>query len=178
MIESIHGQRSRSYLLEVEPDYWMAITISLPKSVHKTVTSLKGVDKGNEPQFMEYHDEELNDHLIKLILLQIYHSFCLLNGRLMDIKETDQLKMVCSQFFDLYLPSIKLFPINLIEMFGAIIYLPLDNLTFMAVQSFINHLLCSEKGTQISHAMFLFNEQLVFSSLDLFNTRVIYRSVV
>ncbi|RWS07952.1 vacuolar fusion protein CCZ1-like protein [Dinothrombium tinctorium] len=177
-VKSVHGSKVRLVLEEVEPDFWMCLSLSVPRSVIKTTLNK---DDQIEQQIIEYHDEELNDYFVKLLIKQIYETFFLLNGSLREIwkqklESLHALRQVCSQFFGWFLPSIKAFSVNLIELFGAIQYLPLDNITFLEAQSFVNHVMFCDPLCE--HIMFLYNEQLISSSLDLKNTRVIYRYLV
>lgn len=177
-LQSVHGSKVRLVMKELEKSYWLTISLVLPR----TVTKANIVKEANQDsQIFEYHDDELNDFFIKLIIEQIYETYFLFNGSLSSQWEKnnyslDNLRNVCSSFFDWYLPSLKLTTINLIELFGAIQYLPLDHLTYITAQSFINHTLASD--SHCKHVLFFYNDQLITSSLDLRNTRIIYRYLV
>lgn len=168
--DAIHGLKTRFVLHEIEPNYWSAISIQVPHTVFKT---------GEDNQVInEYHQDRLNDHSIKLLLKIIYYQFRFRNGpisRLWSQVEHDRekLRATCKRYFNSVIPHLKLVPINLLETYSGIQYLPLDNLTFMMTQSFINHVNCIDTRT-IRHVMFLYNDQLVSSSLTLQDTKIVY----
>lgn len=174
MIDTVHGTKSRLVLKELEPNYWICVSASIPKTVLQSNT------KDDQTEIIEYFDEDLNDHLVKLIIKQIYETFYLFKGSITNLcnkcRSLDLIRKQCSGFFDWFLQTIKLCSINLVELFGAITYLPLDNITYIETQSFLNHItLCDDFCKFI---LFLYNDQLIFSSLDLLNTKIIYRYLI
>ncbi|XP_054166294.1 vacuolar fusion protein CCZ1 homolog [Oppia nitens] len=172
--EALHGIKNRLIFYEMETNFWSVIVLSVPYSV------LKSNEDSN--QIIEYHNEEINDSFIKLILQNIYQYFRLINGPIDKLWQTcnenrDQFLSVCKVFYDNIIPNIRLSPISLIEVYSAIQYLPLDSLTFMSTQSFVNHLKCIDCQL-IRHTMFLYNDQLVCSSLPLNDTKTLYNYLV
>ena len=163
-------------LEELECNYWICLSASVPKSIIEANLKDDQTDK-----IIEYFDEDLNDYLVKLIIKQIYETFYLFKGPLANLSKRnefslDLIRKQCASFFDWFLPTIKLCSINLVELFGAITYLPLDNISFIETQSFLNHItLCDDFCKYI---LFLYNDQLIFSSLDLLNTKIIYRYLI
>ena len=171
--EALHGLKNRLIFHQMEPNYWSVLSLTIPYSV------LKSNEDSN--QIIEYHNEEINDSFIRLILNNIYQHFRLINGPIDKLWSTcanrDIFLSKCKEFFDSTVPHIKLSPINLIEVYSAIQYLPLDNMTFMSTQSFVNHVSCVECGL-IRHTMFLYNDQLVCSSLPLSDTKTVYNYLI
>lgn len=163
---------------ELEPNFWVCLSANVPKDVTQSTTK---DDQQTEQQIIEYFDEDLNDHFLKLIIKQIHETFYLFKGSLANLcrrngQNLDLIRKQCASFFDWFLPTIKISSINLVELFGAITYLPLDNITYIETQSFLNHItLCDEFCKYI---LFLYNDQLIFSSLDLLNTKIIYRYLI
>jgi len=158
----------------METNYWSVISLSVPYSVLKT--------NEDSNQIIEYHNEEINDSFVKLILHNIYQHFRLINGPIDKLwfsvhENRDQFLNVCNAFFDNIIPSLKLSPISLIEVYSAIQYLPLDSITFMSTQSFVNHVKCIDSQL-IRHTMLLYNDQLVSSSLPLNDTKTLYNYLV
>ena len=178
-IYSVHGSKIRMSLKEIEPDFWLSLCLTLPKTL--VAQSSKESSAHKDQHYIEYQDDELNDYLVQTVMKQIYESFFLFHGSLQSIweksgKNLSHLRSVCSGFFGWFLPSLKFSMINLIELFGGIQYLSVDQSTYMAAQSFVNHVLSCDLSCK--HILFLFNEQLISSSLDLNNTRIIYRYLI
>lgn len=155
--------------------FWSAISLSVPYSI------LKSNEDCN--QIIEYHNEEINDTFIKLILYNVYQHFTLINGPIdklwlsLDQNRDQFISICCEFFFDNIVPQIKLSPINLIEIYSAIQYLSLDSITFMSTQSFVNHVMCIDYKS-IRYTMFLYNDQLVCSSLALNDTKTVYNYLI
>lgn len=175
MIDTVHGTKTRLVLEELEPNFWCCVSASIPKSIIQGNLKDDQTDK-----IIEYLDEDLNDRFVKLIIRQIYETFYLFKGSLTNLckrhESLDLIRKQSASFFDWFLPTIKFCSINLVELFGAITYLPLDNITYIETQSFLNHVtLCDDFCKFI---LFLYNDQLVFSSLDLVNTKIIYRYLI
>jgi hypothetical protein len=174
LCQSLHAIKTRLIFYELETNYWSVICLSIPYSVLKT--------NEDSNQIIEYHNEEINDTFIKLMLTNIYQHFRLINGPIDKLwsnvgQNRDLFLGICNQFFDNIIPQIKLSPINLIEIYSAIQYLPLDNITFMSTQSFVNHVTCIDSKA-IRYTMFLYNDQLVCSSLKLNDTKTVYNYLI
>lgn len=172
--EALHGLKSRLIFHQMEPNYWSVLSLTIPYSV------LKSNEDSN--QIIEYHNEEINDSFVRLILSNIYRHFRLVNGPIDKLwtsccGDREIFLAKCNEFFESTVPHIKLSPINLIEVYSAIQYLPLDNMTFMSTQSFVNHVSCVDCPL-IRHTLFLYNDQLVCSSLPLTDTKAIYNYLV
>lgn len=122
----------------------------------------------------------MNDYFVKLIIKQIYETFYLFKGSLTNlckrVESLDLIRKQCASFFDWFLPTIKFCTINLVELFGAITYLPLNNINYIETQSFLNHITLGDDFCKF--ILFLYNDQLIFSSLDLTNTKIIYRYLI
>lgn len=165
--ESLHGNRLRFVFYELATNIWSAVCISEPYSVHKSAE--------DNTQIGEYHHNEICDQFFKLKLQTIYRYFCLLNGPIDRLcAGTDRASFLqrCVDFFDTYIPGLELLPFNLIELYSSIQYLPLSNTTFMAVQSLLNCVQAND--SRIRWYIFLYNDQLVSSSLSLLDTQILY----
>jgi len=136
---------------------------------------------------------------IKRILNNIYARFCLLNGtyemisaKVLEDETCDnidserrrkivreRIRLICENYFDQILPDIHLnsFISNVASLYNYILYLDLDPITLMKVNSFINHLVCLN-ATQIRHTIVIFNDQLLWSSLNMHDTRLLYNYLV
>ncbi|XP_027200509.1 vacuolar fusion protein CCZ1 isoform X1 [Dermatophagoides pteronyssinus] len=165
--ESLQGDRLRFIFHELADDFWSSMFISESYSVHKS-----GEDS---TQIAEYHENEICDNFFKLKLENIYNYFRLLNGPINELcskLSRQEFLDKCQDFFDNYIPNIELLPFNLIELYSSIQYLPLSNNTFMAVQSLLNCVQAND--SRIDSYIFIYNDQLVSSSLSLFDTQILY----
>ncbi|XP_074598744.1 vacuolar fusion protein CCZ1 [Brevipalpus obovatus] len=175
-VYSVHGTKVRLSLKEVEPNFWLGINLILPRTPMTGVTSKLETDKDSY-----YHDADLNDHLVQLVLTEIYQTFYLFHGCLQTIWDKSEhnlssLRDVCSRFFHWYLPSLQLSTVNLGELLNSMQYLSLDEETQNLSQEFVKQVLDCDKSCK--HVLFLFNARMIHSTLDLSNTRIIYRYLV
>lgn len=123
---------------------------------------------------------------VKRIISNIYNRFCLLSGSFGMIidglkasqgDETnserlkaiirDKTRKICDEHFCSILQGTT--------MYNDITYIDLNPLTTLRVISFTNHLACM---TKIRHTLVIFNDHLLWSSLNLSNTRPLYYYVV
>lgn len=128
---------------------------------------------------------------IERVIRNIYSRFSLINGTFQMIiddvkKESDseedirrRLRDICKSYFprnlnDIHLDSIMT---NIPSLYNFIVYLDLNPITLMKVNSFINHLICIE-ATQICHTIAIFNDQLVWSSMNKFDSCLLYNYLV
>lgn len=166
--EALCGTRLRFIFLNLDSNIWSSMCISEPYSVLRS--------NEDNTHFAEYNDNEISDDFFKLKLKNIYQYFTLLNGPIdklcNDTADRSLFIKICAKFFDNYIPHIDLLPFNLIELYSSIQYLPLSNSTFMAVQSLLNCVQASDN--RIESYIFLYNDQLVSSSLSLLDTQIIY----
>lgn len=136
---------------------------------------------------------------VEKIVKNIYSNFCLLNGpfsfiiqRLkkksayinlskceFDDKVRNKLRLLCEGYFTNMLNTIHLDSLimNLATLNSNIVYLDLEALTLMKVNSYINHLV-SLDAKQLRHTIVIFNDQLLWSSMSLVDTRILYNFLV
>lgn len=165
--ESLQCDRIRFIYYQLSTNIWSSMFVTEPFSVHKS---------NEDPMpIAEYHDNEICDNFLKLKLKNIYDYFCLQNGpidQLCEQLEREAFLSKCQDFFDGYIPQIELLPFNLIELYSSIQYLPLSNTTFMSVQSLLNCVQANDD--RIKYYIFIYNDQLVSSSLSLPDTQILY----
>ncbi|UXI22724.1 hypothetical protein NH340_JMT08667 [Sarcoptes scabiei] len=167
LAKSLQGDRTRFIFHKLSETIWSAMSITESYSVHKS--------NEDNCQIAEYHENEICDDFLKLKMQNIYQYFRLLNGPIEILCKTmkrEEFLEKCQDFFDNYVPHIELLPYNLIELYSSIQYLPLNNQTFMSVQSLLN---CVQAiDNRIEYYIFLCNDQLVSSSLELYDTQILY----
>lgn len=160
----------------METNFWLGISLHLPKS-----PTTGSVSKADAAKGYTYHDMDLNDHLVHIVLNEIYETFFLFHSSLQTLWESSDRNLltfrdICAKFFHWFLLSLQLSTLNMGEFFGAMQSLSLDSESSQAVKSVVDDILTSDETCK--HVIFLFNTQLISSTLDLTNTRIIYRYLV
>lgn len=174
---AVHGCKVRLVFEPVEPDFWMCCVLQVPRTV-----SSSGNETGPDAnQLIEYHEHELNDHHIRLVMRQVYDTFCLFNGTLTKLwdncnRQLTTFRSRCAASLSWFMNTIQLFSINLMHLLGGISYLPLDRILFLEAQCLVQQILFVH--SRIQHAFLLYNDQIVFSSLPLHATAHLYRYLV
>ncbi|KAK2189620.1 hypothetical protein NP493_101g07016 [Ridgeia piscesae] len=164
--ESVHNQKTRLLFYEAEPNFWFVMSVSIPYS--------QRVKDGQT--FVEYHEEDIQDSLFRVVLQQAYSMFKLFNGTfhgLLERSGIDSLKHRFEQFYTKYLLTLNLKHSDILDIFDGIHFLPLDKNTYLRIQCFINQI--EAAFPQIKYTAFLYNDQVVWSGLEQEDMRVIYR---
>lgn len=179
-------------IVEVEPiaSVWMAAHVA-------KVQPPENSDPVAQASSSPTDQENIPTTAIKQIIENIYLRFCLINGTFQMLKEQiagaesdqssgddgsivrEKLLAICDTYFDTVLPEIHLNSIlsNVASLYNHISYLRLDPLTLMRVTSFTNHLVCINPR-QIRHTIAIFNDQLLYSSLNAHDSRLVYNYMV
>lgn len=71
---------------------------------------------------------------------------------------------VCSRWGFQYLQTLHLQSCDLLDVFGGISFFPLDKMTYLKIQSFVNRV--EESLSLIKYTAFLYNDQLIWYRLD------------
>ena len=182
-------------LVEPEQSIWMAAHVS-PASLPPTSS-----ESSTEASNLSLVDLNcIPVHAVEQIIRNIYVRFCLLNGTFRMIsdeafeesksnsdtnrnvaktKVREKLRLICKHYFNDVLPDIHLSStiLSLAQLHNYIVYLSLNPITLMKVNSFINHLVCIN-ATRILGTIVIFNDQLLWSTLDMDDTRLVYNYLV
>lgn len=180
-------------MVEVEPNnsIWMAVQVLQvqPMDINDS-TSRIGHNSTLDP-------ESIPTNAIRQIIGNIYARFCLINGPFQMLKEQatktennpnskegrlaikERIRAICDNYFNNVLPDIHLSSIisNVAPLYNQLTYLDLHPLTLMKVASFINHLVCINPR-QIRHTIAIFNDQLLWSSLNAHDSRLVYNYMI
>lgn len=165
--------------VEAEQSIWMAVHVAPPITSPSDLSCIPA-------------------DTIERVMNNIYARFCLLNGtfkmiaddivrsqpsdlddrKLRDIIR-EKTRHMCNEYFDKVLPNIHLNSIvsNVASLYNYILYLDLNPLVLMRVNSFINHLV-SLNPMVIRNTIVIFNDQLLWSSLNMYDTRLLYNYLV
>ncbi|XP_028700971.2 vacuolar fusion protein CCZ1 homolog B isoform X5 [Macaca mulatta] len=97
---------------------------------------------------IEYQEEELLDKVYSSVLQQCYSMYK-------------------------YLQTLHLQSCDLLDIFGGISFFPLDKMTYLKIQSFINRV--EESLNIVKYTAFLYNDQLIWSGLEQDDMRILYK---
>ncbi|XP_071067242.1 vacuolar fusion protein CCZ1 homolog isoform X3 [Dasypus novemcinctus] len=125
---------------------------------------------------VEYQEEELLDKVYSSVLQQCYSMYKLFNGTFLKAMEDGGVKLLkerLEKFFHRYLQTLHLQSCDLLDIFGGISFFPLDKMTYLKIQSFINRM--EESLNIVKYTAFLYNDQLIWSGLEQDDMRILYK---
>lgn len=165
-------KQNRSLSLTFEKTIVLIVEVESKQSIWMAAHVASIDNEQNHPQQIDIPIDA-----IERFICNTYNRFCLLNGTFSMIKE--QSKNVCQKYFDKVLQEVHLNSIisNVASLYNYILYLDINPLTLMKVNSFINHLVCINME-KIRHTIVIFNDQLLWSSLSMYDTRLLYNYLV
>ncbi|KAJ8687341.1 hypothetical protein QAD02_023135 [Eretmocerus hayati] len=167
-----HTHKTRQVYYQPEPNFWMVMVVGVPY-----VTKEKD---GNE--YTEYQNDDVSSAVCQAILKQTYTIFRLFMGSFEtilgepDVGSVTLLKHKLDHFYSRYLLSLKLDTGDILDIFQGLQFLPLDKITFLRVQCFMN--LVEATFPQVKYTAFLYNDQLVWSGLEPEDMQVVYNYLV
>ncbi|MCI4384193.1 hypothetical protein PGIGA_G00036010 [Pangasianodon gigas] len=77
------------------------------------------------------------------------------------------------KFFYRYIQTLHLQSCDLLDVFGGISFFPLDKMTYLKIQSFVNRV--EESLSLVKYTAFLYNDQLIWSGLEQDDMRILYK---
>ncbi|XP_045240564.2 vacuolar fusion protein CCZ1 homolog B isoform X2 [Macaca fascicularis] len=165
--KSLHTQKNRQFFNEPEEHFWMVMVVRNP--------IIEKQSKDGKP-VIEYQEEELLDKVYSSVLQQCYSMYKLFNGTFLKAMEDggiELLKERLEKFFHRYLQTLHLQSCDLLDIFGGISFFPLDKMTYLKIQSFINRV--EESLNIVKYTVFLYNDQLIWSGLEQDDMRILYK---
>ncbi|XP_077852256.1 vacuolar fusion protein CCZ1 homolog B isoform X2 [Macaca mulatta] len=165
--KSLHTQKNRQFFNEPEEHFWMVMVVRNP--------IIEKQSKDGKP-VIEYQEEELLDKVYSSVLQQCYSMYKLFNGTFLKAMEdggVELLKERLEKFFHRYLQTLHLQSCDLLDIFGGISFFPLDKMTYLKIQSFINRM--EESLSIVKYTAFLYNDQLIWSGLEQDDMRILYK---
>uniref|UniRef100_A0A6I8S8S5 CCZ1 homolog B, vacuolar protein trafficking and biogenesis associated n=1 Tax=Xenopus tropicalis TaxID=8364 RepID=A0A6I8S8S5_XENTR len=168
--KSLHTQKNRQFFHEPEEGFWMVMVVKNPLA-----------EKQKEGKtVLEYQEDELLVSMtwFYFFLCYIYYYYLrsLFNGtfsRAMEVGQVELLKDRLEKFFHRYLQTLHLHSCDLLDVFGGISFFPLDKMTYLKIQSFINRI--EESLNIVKYTAFLYNDQLIWSGLEQEDMRILYK---
>ncbi|XP_054416126.1 vacuolar fusion protein CCZ1 homolog B isoform X1 [Pongo abelii] len=165
--KSLHTQKNRQFFNEPEGNFWMVMVVRNP--------IIEKQSKDGKP-VIEYQEEELSDKVYSSVLQQCYSMYKLFNGTFLKAMEDGGVKLLkerLEKFFHRYLQTLHLQSCDLLDIFGGISFFPLDKMTYLKIQSFINRM--EESLNIVKYTAFLYNDQLIWSGLEQDDMRILYK---
>ena len=165
--EVLHTQKSRQVFLNPEGRFFMALTVSIPYNQRILKDGKRAV---------EYFEEEVQDETLLAVLKQAYSMFRLFNGPFTGILKKsglDILKEKLAYFYSRYLQTLNFGQFDILDIYHGVSFLPVDQSTFLRVQSFLN--LVETSFPSVMHSSFLYNDQLLWTSLEQDDMRILFK---
>ncbi|XP_076651897.1 vacuolar fusion protein CCZ1 isoform X1 [Halictus rubicundus] len=167
-----HTHKTRQIYYQPEPNFWMVMIVGLPYMCKEK--------DGNT--YIEYQHDEVSSSVCQAILKQAYVMFRLFMGSFDTIINEPEcgsitlLKHKLEHFYSRYLMSLKIHNSDILDVFQGLQFLPLDKITFLRVQCFMN--LIEAMFSQVKYTAFLYNDQVVWSGLEPEDMQVVYNYLV
>ena len=165
--EVLHTQRARQVFLNPEGRFFMIMTLSIP-------CNEKILKDGSRA--LEYFQENVQDLVLQSVLQQAYSMFRLFNGPYsMILKKSglELLKEKLQYFYSRYLQTLNFAQFDILDIYHGVSFLPVDKVNFLRVQSFAN--LVETTFPCIHHTCFLYNDQLLWTTIDQDDMRILYK---
>ncbi|KAE8284419.1 Vacuolar fusion protein CCZ1-like protein [Larimichthys crocea] len=166
--KSLHTQKNRQFFFEAEDNFWIVMVVRNPM--------IEKPNKDGKPPTIEYQEEEILDTVYGAVVRQCYSMYKLFNGtfgRAMEAGGVELLIQKLEKFFYRYLQTLHLQSCDLLDVFGGISFFPLDKMTYLKIQSFVNRV--EESLSLIKYTAFLYNDQLIWSGLEQDDMRILYK---
>lgn len=160
--EVLDTQKMRHIYYNPEPNIYLVLVLRVPFS--------HTVDGD-----VEYHNDHIQNDIYSAVVRHMYRECRMFITSFSSLSHTNLVSEL-ETFYDQYLPCLRLQNCDILDLFQGIHFLPLDKTTFLHIQSCTNLMLAA--FPIVKHAMFLCNEQLVWSGLDMEDTQLVFRYLV
>ncbi|XP_017303685.1 vacuolar fusion protein CCZ1 homolog [Diaphorina citri] len=106
-----------------------------------------------------YQNDHIQNEIYSCVLKQMYRE-CKMFISTFSTQSHDSLLTQLDEFYEKYLPTLRIQNCDILDLFQGIQFLPLDKMTFLHIQSCIN--LMQAMFPFVKYSMFLCHEQLVW----------------
>eukprot|EP00281_Chroomonas_sp_CCMP1168_P000098 CAMPEP_0206272452 /NCGR_PEP_ID=MMETSP0047_2-20121206/34015_1 /ASSEMBLY_ACC=CAM_ASM_000192 /TAXON_ID=195065 /ORGANISM="Chroomonas mesostigmatica_cf, Strain CCMP1168" /LENGTH=417 /DNA_ID=CAMNT_0053701373 /DNA_START=16 /DNA_END=1266 /DNA_ORIENTATION=- len=166
-VHAMHTQKCRQVFIQPEKDVWFSLAVRNPRTTGRDGDT--------------FHEEEMDDSLLLMMLEEAHKLFCLFNGRMSDVVGSvgvEGLRQKLSLLLPSYIASsTAIQKLDITYALGGIRYFPVDRLTFLSLQSFFH--LTQHDFRSLRAGLCLFDDLLVWSSLSTHSdTSAIYSYIV
>ena len=160
-----HTQKSKSVFTQVEPGFWMSMTVAAPFKIKKS--------EGDSSTEVSYLGDKLHDNVLEAKLKRAYDLFKIFTGGFQHLDNADAIKAKAEVFFNRYIPSLRFDHFeNVNDLFGAVQFLTLEPLDFLHVKSFVNKIE-GDFGC-VDKSLFLHHGNIVWSGVQQKETQLLY----
>ncbi|XP_058066803.1 vacuolar fusion protein CCZ1 homolog [Anopheles bellator] len=160
-VQTLHTQKSCQFYYQPEPGYWMIMTLSVP-------FERKTRESGD---YNEYHGDAIHDTIFQAVLRQSYRMFRMFHGTYGENRRPNddldaQANLIgkLESFYQSYILHLQMKKCDVVDAFGSVQYLPLNQLLFLRVQNFVN--MIEATFEPIKHCIFLYSDQVVWSGIN------------
>ncbi|KAL7017778.1 hypothetical protein ACKWTF_010524 [Chironomus riparius] len=161
-VMTMKTKKFTKFFFEPEPNFWIVMTIKNPKE-QKT--------KDNR-EYTEYYTDDVHNNVFSKILQRCYLNFRLFCNTFEhnmigtdEESQVDHLRMRLDNFFMKYLVTLNLKNCDIFDLIQSIQYKAVSHLTFFKIVNLIN-MLISIKNLKIKKCIFLYNQEVVYSSIS------------
>uniref|UniRef100_A0A7N6A6A1 CCZ1/INTU/HSP4 first Longin domain-containing protein n=1 Tax=Anabas testudineus TaxID=64144 RepID=A0A7N6A6A1_ANATE len=154
--KSLHTQKNRQFFFEPEDNFWIVMVVRNPM--------IEKPSKDGKPPTIEYQEEEILDTVYGAVVRQCYSMYKVSSSMFYIIFHTVN---------NFYLQTLHLQFCDLLDVFAGISFFPLDKMTYLKIQSFVNRV--EESLSLIKYTAFLYNDQLIWSGLEQDDMRILYK---
>ncbi|XP_062544207.1 vacuolar fusion protein CCZ1 homolog [Armigeres subalbatus] len=168
-VHAMHTQKTCQLYHQPEPGYWMTMILNVPFERKTRETG----------DYNEYHGDDIHDTIYQAVLKQSYRMFRLFHGSFKDnLQPADDLDAVANligkleEFYCKYILQLKIKDCDVLDAFGSVQYLPLNQLLFLRVQNFIN--MIESTFEPIKQCIFLYDDYVIWSGINPHDLYTIY----
>eukprot|EP00993_Chasmostoma_nieuportense_P000765 NODE_1702_length_1408_cov_37.103044_g1616_i0.p1 GENE.NODE_1702_length_1408_cov_37.103044_g1616_i0~~NODE_1702_length_1408_cov_37.103044_g1616_i0.p1 ORF type:complete len:439 (+),score=133.73 NODE_1702_length_1408_cov_37.103044_g1616_i0:82-1398(+) len=158
-LEVMQTEKHQQVFHSPEPDFWCVMQTTRP-----------------DPSKPAREDREPHYRILLSVLQKACRMFTLLRGSLCSLlsRSPDTLRHTLSAFFPAYLPTLALAleSADLLDTLDGIQYLPVDRVSFLKMQSFVNKV--ETRFREVVATTVLVDDFLVYSGLNQNDTRCVY----
>lgn len=155
--------KTMKFIIEPESDVYIVFTLNVPFERREK----------DKKEYIEYFADDVQESVFKKILHRSYLNFRLfcntfehnLKGEETHDIKVENLRSKLNNFYTKYLLSINLKNADILDAIQCLQYKPVAHVTFFRIVNFIN-MLTSIKNLKIRKCVFLYNQEIVYSSIN------------
>lgn len=166
--ETVHFQKTRLFFNQIEKDICIAMTLHIPVVEKKL----------GEQIHREYQEETVIDRLYLPLLKMAYRYFVFQQGLMSVILEhetVEKLTTILREYFDKFIKNYFLDMISTVTLnsaFFGLNFLTIEKRSYLKFQSILQRI--NMNFPEMKHTFITYRDQLMWTSLDKFDTVVLY----
>ncbi|KAH7340289.1 hypothetical protein B0J17DRAFT_312979 [Rhizoctonia solani] len=135
--DNVHAQKSRLVMISPEPNFWIHACVNLAKTAKATSKSTPA--SGDQPEEFDYHNNSLNDEVLRTQLLQAYQSFRLQHGGFGQIMRIDGVRFLERRLESFFTPWAWQWDVGATPEFGSYLGLSVHPLKKQFVNAIVDY---------------------------------------